>query len=1525
MSGPDATTDALTILRQRIEQHVTGGTLDLAAVDVRGNVIEVLKRALAASAIPLRVTNIGWSADGTGVAVAGQAEFEHGSTSEVRATFTPTQDRPGLELSVILGEPVGWKAGTFPLNLEVTAFEFASVPGADFAMTVWARIIGGDEIRIPVTLELPGVNGEWLVNAEPGVVPLTLTALTKLLGLDSLAGEFPWALEAVGLTDLSLTYTPRQGLSFVCFTFATSAELVLVNGARLEQALVRVSIRQPTGARTTDLYLAGLVKVGPAKAFLEACRQQVDPGGPGKWTFRGSLYQVNLSALVENVAAQFDVALPPLPPELPELEFDEVFVEFTPADGSFTFHAETGQAMDFPRGGGISLSKASFTLSRVVADNAPTYPFTIQLEAKNQLPASSWPPGFAIKSLALEFSHSAGAWTAAGTLLADVFDATDVSLTAGYIQQDKSVITLQAQPGHVTLVQISALNAALSADDLSFSLTRTSSIDGKDATTKFDMHVAARLTVAGKIGLTGRLGVGDGGVELTFDAAGTPLAIPVPVSLGASEHSSVTLKNGSIAIVTALPGDGTHGWSFKGGLDARFTGFPSWIQQALPDKDVRATLTIDRRGFQLTTDDILTDRTIELPEMPMSHRHLDPWTVNIEKLTVAVDLTGGVTLSCQPSLTLPRGLNAALFGRTGTDANGPEREILLTGEKISSCLTIGTIGDSLGATFSFLKSPLKAFPFADNGKDWLLDLNSAGLVRIEVPRFAVGPNGFAASGGFVEDATRPLALPLTPVKNLLAAKFPAIAALLPEALPILRRPKLLSGGTLDVAALVRYLEVTLGAPLPEAEQAAFVGALQHLADAAARLPDRLKEYLEADLPSNLHFAIQAEPTGSVTADIRTLAPQTDGDTPLTSAQQLDPKQGGRPIMVLFPALPQLIGVRLSSLQMGPIFGGSLMLVRGNAEIDLFDPVVLAGSIAASQGAAFKSWLPDCAGAHSTWQLHDLVMFVVFETGIPIPVPIFYEKLGVDIAGPGDLELKASVSFNPLTHNDFAHVFETLSQLYEFVTTDARLDPAKGVQLDASIGETYLKLPSFLGAEVLGIEGKPVADADLSRVFASFLNGLKFFHLADLVAGIPLENRCGSANPQFGPLKLHGAWAATTRSEFTTGLAWSRHDMTRTNPLVGLSAAARADVLTVLDAAPRPGTDDGLFVLVAGEGKLGTLLTVDGQFVIVAAGRNGVATGLQLHGDVLAGSLAFKVTGSVRHDFTTAPGDITGGFTGDAILLVNGTATESASVTLSDEEISFSVAVNLFPQMEQITIKDRVTIRLSPGGFLATGNGALHLYGASMDGAVTVTDESFAITTHLNLPGDVVVHLCASTTNLAPAGHSSIQLSGAVDNLSPRVMAQAAIAVRHQINGQLREWIKWADAGYRADAEKWWWDQKHTLVKWDAYYAAYTTLAQLTEGTIVSVMLSEVQFAINRLPAPVAQGIESIINRIQMFDGLQITVDTSFGTALQGRVTLQTKGNYAGRPFGPVHVTVPLDVAQSPVVMVAEALATAVLA
>ena len=348
-----------------------------------------------------------------------------------------------------------------------------------------------------------------------------------------------------------------------------------------------------------------------------------------------------------------------------------------------------------------------------------------------------------------------------------------------------------------------------------------------------------------------------------------------------------------------------------------------------------------------------------------------------------------------------------------------------------------------------------------------------GKISIEKPKFSLDTTkgSFKASGGYSIDPKRKLMIPFFPLRKLLELlKLYEFARILPPGIPVQSIKFFDSSGNLQIKELRKFL-AALKIELPQQLWA----VIDEIAKNANYLPDRFKDYLSINIPEALSFAIDISGDGSVSFD-------------------LEVKETGDPLQLLIPQPPffQFTGIRLYRLSFGTAFANSLLKLEINAEIDSFDLPTLAGSILFPHitNQTIATYLPESARLQNSFIVKDLVVLIVYETGVPIPIPLFYEKLEIAYFGITDFEVRNVISC-PMPSIDPVELLKIFSNLIKIFTRPYRkkdkdgnvvIDEGALLSLDYprkplgeepvpdksnmdlifSAGPLYLRLPKFLG-------------------------------------------------------------------------------------------------------------------------------------------------------------------------------------------------------------------------------------------------------------------------------------------------------------------------------------------------------------------------------------------------------------------------------------------------------------------------------
>jgi TolA-binding protein len=463
---------------------------------------------------------------------------------------------------------------------------------------------------------------------------------------------------------------------------------------------------------------------------------------------------------------------------------------------------------------------------------------------------------------------------------------------------------------------------------------------------------------------------------------------------------------------------------------------------------------------------------------------------------------------------------------------------------------------------------------------------------------------FKASGAF--ETIRPLSIPMTPMKLLLSAcNLQGAADLLPAGLPLKTIQILDDHDNFKVAELTQLLQAVTDGHLPSEITQSIATIGQNL----NRLPDSFKQYLNVEIPPSFAFEVSVTPEGTVQFNAST-----------------EPEH---PIRLLFPGLllgmPVLNGITLRSISFGALAGGSLFLLNVDADVDQFDIVTLGAALLLP--IVPNHSLPSPKNIQRRLVLNNLMMIIVYQTVIPIPVPIFYDQIGIEYSGLEGIQFQTHAQF-PMPSFDLREAGRLLSQFKQFFTDRTYLlDPnaaPEHLDLKFSLKHNYMELPSYMGGTVLGDrEGGPTVSAYES--LAQLLNGMKTLSLNELIKAVPVDSRINHTDVSFGPLSGSLGWMVTTPDEFKTIATQPMLQQVAYQRLGLADETQAAQLMTVLP--PSSSSEQGLVVFLKGNVAVTNLATFETSFGLAASPSMGFNTGFQLLGKISDG-MAIELAGNV---------------------------------------------------------------------------------------------------------------------------------------------------------------------------------------------------------------------------------------------------------------------------------------------------------
>ncbi|XGV96651.1 MAG: LamG domain-containing protein [Leptolyngbya sp. BL-A-14] len=906
-----------------------------------------------------------------------------------------------------------------------------------------------------------------------------------------------------------------------------------------------------------------------------------------------------------------------LPPELPIFSFKDVKTTVTPKTGAFSFEATSANAWEFPAGGGgLSITEVTVTVDRESRDSQPHCAIAISSDIAKDIV-----DGLTIADFKLDFDFKGQEWSVAGTVDAAVAEAT-ASLVAAYSQKPEGktlTLTAQSEMQPVNLGSIGNLSLAT----LELAFTKPSAVEaGQPAALEWSIVAKGALSIPGAIESHGSLSIyrRDGKAGLEFQ----PEQATATIHLPPSQQATMALDFGSLTVSRTTTATNTHEWLFDASVSLTLSGLNATVENYLPKK-LPMHFKASKQSVALEIDGTIEAIQFVIPKVDVpSLGGLSLGTAEIELSTLAISLGQTVELSAVLGVGLPSQLNT-LFGvkkdsdgRVQKDANGdlvPSVEFFRTFKPhdpehttVQLKLEMSEAGIKVTPETSFINAIELV---TENGKTrWHGDFGDYGAIVVDVPEFTYSATttAFEVSGGF--EVTRPLALPLTPIKHLLdACKLSGAAKTLPDALPF-SNVKIDANNLVDqlVKMLDSLLERTGGGQLSSDAKK----VLDTIGQNFHKLPTSFIDYLDIQIPQSFNFDIAVTPEGAVRFDASV-------------------KEGDPPIKLLFPGLmllmPVLNGITLRSISFGETAGGSLFLLKVDADIDQFDLPTLAAALVLPDIP--DSPLPSTQALHRRLRLNDLDM--VLPTALPIPIPLFYKNVGIEYLGLEGLMLQAHAQF-PMPKPSLKAIGELLSNFKQFFTNSTyRLDPKTPPQgLDPtffSLHQNSIQLPKYLGGNTLA----PQKDPEITyETIASLLNGMKFLTINDLVQAIPLANRIGFVTGAIGPLSANFGWLVTTPDEFRQLPSTPVNLKQIAYQQLGLANDDQAtDILTVLPMATANGNtgEQGLVVFMKGGWNVQNVTTFDAAFGLVAAGTVGFNTGFKIAGS-LANFVDLKLAGSI---------------------------------------------------------------------------------------------------------------------------------------------------------------------------------------------------------------------------------------------------------------------------------------------------------
>lgn len=725
---------------------------------------------------------------------------------------------------------------------------------------------------------------------------------------------------------------------------------------------------------------------------------------------------------------------------------------------------------------------------------------------------------------------------------------------------------------------------------------------------------------------------------------------------------------------------------------------PKVIRNILPET-VEATFSAGNRGISIKAPKPLEPLGIDLPDIGIDGGKAIPvgqlfFSVSNLQVTIGKD----IEVAADFGVGLPEGLNA-IFG-TREDGS-PQHKVFRcckNKDDLDAYINLHISAGTGGICAVLGNSPFEALALKKDEKDknkiWCtVDMGEIGAFRFMMPtlRFDPKKGGFAAKGAL--EITRPLAIPFGPAKSLLNdIGLDALASALPDLYPL----KALQVIDDDFNFKAEELNGLIKAVIHDKEITDAIDAVvTEIGRNVDKLPDRFRRYLNISIPEKFHFDITVSTEGSVKFDISV--------------------KDAQPVKVLYPVLsPTLVsldGIELRGLSFGLCLGGAAALVKADFRLDEFDLLTLGASLILPEDHALP--IPNSHDFQRTLIVDNLTMLIILATGIPIPIPIFYDELGIEYLGVEGVGLQSHFKF-PMPEVNLLQLGGVVLDFIAFVSdADARMKPEtleENAQIHFNIGDNYLQLPEYLGGELLGYKG-PEIKIKTFDILAHVMNAIKFSSINELIQAVPIDQRVGTRTINFGPVGFGAKWLFTTPGEFRRG-DYTRIGVERPDSLLKLITAGikKAEPDEPGTADPEGSGEEGVVLFLSGNCELGSWASLESSFGLSASSGAGFKTAFQLKGNI-SNILDTEIAGAVA--VADPDHEETFRLAGHTHLYIRNRRVFEGDLQLSDKSFFIQGELALFPETSQLQVNGNLKGALSEDTFNLYGTVETALLGKTL--------------------------------------------------------------------------------------------------------------------------------------------------------------------------------------------------------------------
>ena len=437
--------------------------------------------------------------------------------------------------------------------------------------------------------------------------------------------------------------------------------------------------------------------------------------------------------------------------------------------------------------------------------------------------------------------------------------------------------------------------------------------------------------------------------------------------------------------------------------------------------------------------------------------------------------------------------------------------------------------DKLPFNTEILEKPNAVFDYIAYDKGRLkFKLKDNGSVNMKIPEFKLDGDKLRAVGDFVFDDFK---LPLTPLKLLLRwMKLDTMANELTDGIPI----KGINFAPVENGVRRFKADAFLSLLKEGDKRFEYPGWLNDILktteNIADFLPQSLLEYGDFEIPKALAYDFEFSQPGNLKFNV-------------SCKEEGKSREETIPLKLLLPNPPMLTGLKIYSIGFGELLNGSLFRLDVDMDIDNIDVPRYFASKLLNETGVFKDQLPDPHTLHNRLVIENLVTLIVYQTEIPIPIPLFYDRLAVESISAEGFESTLDIAFPmPRLGMDMALKFGKLAYLmYQFAKNRAFTDDQKK-QLDEvdilefELTKLHFQFPKYV------VKDRQTNDGlawDLEKVkigpiklLNRFLQALIANDLAPLIELINVDQRIANKDVKlFNLLDANFKYAFTTPQEF----------------------------------------------------------------------------------------------------------------------------------------------------------------------------------------------------------------------------------------------------------------------------------------------------------------------------------------------------------------------------------------------------------